>query len=209
MNAFLEALFVGMVCSLLFLAFSFALNRGLRRSRFTVNLSHIGLYAAAVFLVAIVSEILINSTYESHFGRKLWDYRVLPLYDGDISLLAFFIWPVYGVHLYFFRQVLSDRLPDRYDNDLVHAAIIGLDAPLFYEVSGNLLFILILGDYYAYYLPGELFHLTSIQVIPIYMVFLFAGLKILAWLMAARLRYKTPLLYLLGLAVVFSAYAFR
>ena len=199
---------IGVLCALIFLGFSWALNRRLMRGPFRIDGFEIALYAATVFLVAVISEILVNSVYESLVGRKLWEYRVLPLYGGDISLLAFIIWPVYGVHLYFFRQVLVQRLAPRHNRDRFQALIIGLDAPLFYEVCGNLLFILLLGEYYAYYLPGELFHLTSVQVIPIYMLFIYAGMKVLGWLLQGRAAHKPGLVYLLALVVVSSAYAF-
>ena len=199
---------IGILCAVIFLGFSWALNRRLMRGPFRIDGFEVALYAATVFLVAVICEILVNSAYESVFGRKLWEYRVLPLYGGDISLLSFIIWPVYGVHLYFFRQVLAQRLSAHRNRDRVHALIIGLDAPLFYEVCGNLLFILLLGEYYAYYLPGELFHLTSVQVIPIYMLFIYAGLKLLGWLLQGRVGHKPGLVYLLGLAVVSGAYAY-
>ncbi|MAT66455.1 MAG: hypothetical protein CMN57_12525 [Gammaproteobacteria bacterium] len=198
---------IGILCALIFLGFSWVLNRRLMRGPFRIDALEIALYAATVFLVAVTCEILVNSGYEALFGRKLWEYRILPLYDGDISLLAFIIWPVYGVHLYFFRQVLAKRLPKQFNRDRIYAAVIGLDAPLFYEVCGNLLFLLLLGEYYAYYLPGELFHLTSVQVIPIYMVFIYLGMKVLDWFMRVRF-YRWPwLVYLMGLVVVSSAYA--
>lgn len=208
MHPSLHAFLIGILCALIFLGFSWALNRRLMRGVFRVEALELALYAATVFLMAVVCEIVVNSAYESLFGRKLWEYRVLPLYGGDISLLSFVIWPVYGVHLYFFRQVLVQRLSVRRNHDRIHALIIGLDAPLFYEVSGNLLFILLLGEYYAYYLPGELFHLTSVQVIPIYMLFIYAGLKLLDWLLQGRAGHKPGMVYLLGLVVVSSAYAF-
>lgn len=208
MHPSLHAFLVGVLCALIFLCFSGLLNRRLMRGPFRVEPLEIALYAAAVFLVAVISEILVNSAYETLFGRKLWEYRVLPLYDGDISLLSFIIWPVYGVHLYFFRQVLAQRLAPQRNRDRMHALIIGLDAPLFYEVCGNLLFILMLGEYYAYYLPGELFHLTSVQVIPVYMLFIYVGLKLLGWLLQGSVGHRPWLVYALGLVVVSSAYAF-
>lgn len=208
MNHLLPPLVIGIVCALIFLGFSFALNRWLRRDAFIIDIGHIALYAATVFMVAVVSEVIVNSTYENLVGHKLWQYRILPLYEGDISLLSFIIWPIYGVHLYFFRQVLNQRLTGHRDSDLLYAVIIGLDAPLFYEVCGNLLFLGLLNEYYAYYIPGELFHLTSIQVVPVYMVFIYLGLKLLGWLLSARLGRWPWLVYLMGLAVVSSAYAF-
>ena len=89
------------------------------------------------------------------------------------------VWAAYGIHLYFTRQTLGYKLPNRLKNNAGIALVIGFEAPFICEVLGNLLFLQLLGDYYAYYLPGDVWHLTSFQVVPIYMLCLYAGLVIL------------------------------
>ena len=67
-----------------------------------------------------------------------------------------------------------------------------MDAPLIFEVSGNLIFLALIGQYYAYYLPGDLFHLTSVRVIPIYIICIFVGLIFLHWLEKQARHWAIP-----------------
>jgi hypothetical protein len=45
----------------------------------------------------------------------------------------------------------------------------GIDGPIL-EILANGFFLLFYGTFYFYYLPGDLRHYTSIQVIPLYMI---------------------------------------
>jgi hypothetical protein len=96
-----------------------------------------------------------------------------------LLIVGSLVWAAYGIHLYFSRQTLMRKLPNRLNNSAGMAFIIGFEAPFICEVLGNLLFLQLLGEYYAYYLPGDVFHLTSFRVVPIYMLCLFVGLVIL------------------------------
>ena len=124
---------------------------------------------------------------------------MLPRHQGDVSGLGPLIWPAYGLHLYLTEQSLRHR------GRTVMALLNGLDAPLLFEVGGNLLFLAILGEFYAYYLPGDLGHLTSLQVVPIYMLSILIGYRILDALRARAGGWWWPLgLYALGLVVVYT-----
>jgi len=133
------------------------------------------LHAALVFSLAVVFEVVLNSAYEWLIGEKLWEYRVLPARGGDVSLLAPLIWPVYGLHLYWMRESLSQRFGSLGKSSALQAMFVGIEAPFIFEVVGNLLFILLLGSFYAWYLPDDFWHLTSIRVAPVYMVSAWIG----------------------------------
>ncbi|WJW76519.1 hypothetical protein QVG61_05365 [Thiohalobacter sp. IOR34] len=194
---------VGLFCSVLFLGLSFAINRRLRHGPLAFDPYRALLMASAVFALAVPLEALVDGFYATARGQLLWRYDILPRHGGSVSALGALIWPAYGLHLYWLLQVLEQRLPEGWRGRLLQALIIGLDAPLFFEVTGNLLFLAITGRYYAYYLPGELWHLTSWQVVPIYMLCLFLGLTILQRLLAMRPRALLPPgLYLAGLGFV-------
>ena len=45
----------------------------------------------------------------------------------------------------------------------------GIDGPLL-EILANGFFLLFYGTFYFYYLPGDMRHFTSVQVVPLYMV---------------------------------------
>lgn len=169
----------GIVFSLLLVTISYSINRRLLGEKLVVDVYQLTLTTSCVVVLALAAESLVNPLYTAWAGQKLWVYRVLPLHDGNVSALGGMVWAAYGIHLYFTRQMLLRRLPNGLNNNAGIAVIMGFEAPFICEVLGNLLFLQLLGEYYAYYLPGDVFHLTSFQVVPIYMLCLFVGLVIL------------------------------
>lgn len=187
--------------ALLFPGVSFLLNRRYCRGALATDVPGIALLAALVFVLAVLCEASINPVYTQFQNEKLWEYRLLPLHDGNVSALAALVWASYGVHLYFFNQTLDSRLPPGRRRNLYKAVVIGLEAPLLWEVLGNGFFLLLVGEFYAYYNPGELLHLTSLRVVPIYMLCIYFGL-----LVYERIRHRardgrvTAALFVFGLA---------
>lgn len=173
-----QMLVTGVGFALLFPAVSFLVNRRLCGGTLSIDIPGVALLASLVFLAAILCEASINPLYEHLFHDKLWEYRLFPLHDGNVSALAVAIWTSYGVHLYFLDQSLNNRLSGNGYRNLLKAAIIGIEAPLLWEVTGNGFFLLLLNEYYAYYLPGEIFHLTSLRVIPVYILCIYLGLLV-------------------------------
>lgn len=172
-------LITGIVFSVLLVTISYSINRQLLGEKLVVDGYRIALTASCVVVLALVGESLVNPLYTAWAGEKLWVYRILPMHDGNVSALGVMVWAAYGIHLYFTRQTLIRKLPNSLNNSVGMAVIIGFEAPFICEVLGNLLFLQLLGEYYAYYLPGDVFHLTSFRVVPIYMLCLFVGLVIL------------------------------
>jgi len=189
----------GLLFAAALVLFSYGFNRWLIGDRLKTDVYRIALTASAVLLLAILAETLVNPLYELLFGAKLWVYRVFPLHNGNVSALAPIVWTAYGIHLHFTLQTMDHRLPIRMRNGYGKAFIVGLEAPFFAEVTGNLLFLVLAGQYYAYYLPSGVGHLTSFQVVPIYMVCIFIGLIILRALEKLPRRAELPsLLFLAG-----------
>ncbi|MDH5572628.1 MAG: hypothetical protein OEY89_12755 [Gammaproteobacteria bacterium] len=194
------------VCATLFVCTSYLVNRKLARPVFTVDLYLALLYATTVFLLAITAEVIVNTIYHYFVGEKLWVYHVMPVYHQDVSLLAPLLWSAYGIHLYFVEQTYQYRLPRLMKHKNASALLHGLDAPLIFETSGNLIFLLIAGSYYAYYIPGDLFHLTSVRVIPLYMLCIFLGLVILRWLENQSRHWSIPAgIFSLGMGILYIA----
>ena len=164
--------------ALAFPALSVLIQHVLSGVRLERDVRQIVLLAALTFAAAIVCEALVNPAYAALFGEKLWEYRLLPRHDGNVSALSVLVWSSYGVHLYFVNQSLDRWFAYRSWRRCYKACVIGVEAPLIWEVSGNAVFLSLLGEYYAYYLPGELAHLTSVRVIPVYIVCVYAGLLI-------------------------------
>ena len=196
----------GITCVFLFISISFLVNRKLASPVFNVDPYLALLYAATVFLMAITAEVIVNTIYLYFIGEKLWVYHVMPLYNQDVSLFAPFLWSAYGIHLYFIEQTYRHRLPKLMKRKNASALLHGLDAPLIFETSGNLIFLLLAGTYYAYYIPGDLFHLTSIRVIPLYMFCIFVGLIVLRWLEKQSRHWAIPTgLFSVGLGILYLA----
>lgn len=164
--------------ALAFPALSYVIQSRFRGMPLERDIGQIALLAALTFAAAIVCEAVVNPLYAAAFGAKLWEYRQLPLHDANVSALSILVWSSYGVHLYFVDQTLDRWFAHRPRQRLFKACIVGIEAPLIWEVCGNALFLGLLGDYYAYYLPGELAHFTSVRVIPVYIVCVYVGLLI-------------------------------
>jgi hypothetical protein len=133
-----------------------------------IEIYPLALSMAVAFLVAIVCEVYLGKLYFFVVGEPLWQYRVWPVHDGYTSVLNFIIWPVYGYYVYFMHQVLhARRLVIR--PAWLRGVVSGIDGPLL-EILANGFFLLFYGTFYFYYLPGDMRHYTSVQVVPLYMV---------------------------------------
>ena len=140
----------------------------LLRSWVRIDVYQLALAMTVAFLVAIVCEVGLGKLYYLAVGEPLWQYRVWPIHDGYTSVLNFIIWPVYGYYLYFLHQVLQARRVV-FRPYWLHGLASGVDGPLL-EILANGFFILFYGTFYFYYLPDDMKHLTSVQVIPLYML---------------------------------------
>ena len=156
---------------------------------------------AAAFLVAIVCEVVLGRAYQLLVGAPLWQYRVWPIHAGFTSALNFIIWPVYGYYWYFLHQVLQARRVSIRRTWLKGLAA-GVDGPLL-EILANGFFLLFYGTFYFYYLPGDLRHYTSVQVVPLYMVMGVCLSLVIEFVKSRPRRWHYPaLFYLVGLGFV-------
>lgn len=163
----------------------------------------LALFMSVAFLVAIVCEVGLGKLYNLVIGRPLWQYRVWPVHDGFTSTLNFIIWPVYGYYWYFLHQVLQAyRVSIR--RTWLKGLAAGFDGPLL-EILANGFFLLFYGTFYFYYLPGDLRHYTSVQVVPLYMFMGVSLSLIIEYLDARPRRWLYPAgCYLAGLAFVLA-----
>jgi hypothetical protein len=150
-----------------------------------IDLYQLALSMAVAFLVAIVCEVYLGKLYYLLVGEHLWQYRVWPIHEGYTSVLNFIIWPVYGFYVYFFHHVLQHMeisIRPRWLKGLLS----GVDGPLL-EILANGFFLLFYGTFYFYYLPDDMRHFTSVQVIPLYMV-----MGVILTLLLEKLLEKPP-----------------
>ena len=121
-----------------------------------------------VGMIGVFSEILLNTIIAAIFGHPLWEYRVLPIRYGYISLVGPILWGLFGVHIYLQNLALEKfyRKMKLWQKSLV----MGVDAMII-ETLLNLLAIGIIGDFFFYYFPADLGHFTSFVNLPLW----FAG----------------------------------
>lgn len=156
---------------------------------------------AVAFLVAIVCEVSLGRGYQLLVGAPLWQYRVWPIHAGFTSALNFIIWPVYGYYWYFLHRVLQARRVS-IRRPWLKGLAAGLDGPLL-EILANGFFLLCYGTFYFYYLPGDLRHYTSVQVVPLYMVMGVCLSLVIEFLKSRPRRWHYPALcYLAGLGFI-------
>lgn len=129
----------------------------------------IWLYMGLAFPACVIGEVFIGQLHSGLFDTQLWQYRVAPTHDGYTSLYNFAIWPLYGWHVYLGEQALAQWSPGPGVRKAVLLLKHASAGPLL-EAIANLGMLLIAGRYYFYYFPDDLWHLTSMQVVPYYAV---------------------------------------
>lgn len=158
---------------------------------------------AVAFFVAIVCEVYLGKLYYQVFGDVLWQYRVWPIHDGYTSVLNFIIWPVYGYYWYFLGHILRTK-NIHFKRTWIKGLASGVDGPLL-EILANGFFLLFYGTFYFYYLPDDMRHYTSIQVVPLYMVMGVILALLLEYMRAQPRRWHYPaIFYLVGAGFVLA-----
>ena len=163
----------------------YLLHRLLARQPLKLNAYDILLFMSGSFLIASIFEVVLGNLHTQIFGWRMWEYRALPNHDGYGSYLGPLFWPWYGFHLYLFHQVLQIHNWQLSKTTFLKGTCCGLDGPLL-ELLANGLFILFSGGFLFYYTPSDLGHLSSLSVIPHYMI----GGVILAYVLRLLNRTK-------------------
>ena len=175
----------------------------LTRRWISIDCYQLTLFMAVAFLVAIICEVFLGRLYCMLTGDPLWQYRVWPIHDGYTSALNFIIWPVYGYYMYFLHRVLHHRQINIRPRWLQGLAS-GVDGPLL-EILANGFFLLFYGTFYFYYLPDDLRHYTSVQVVPLYMIMGVILSLVLEYLKDRPQRWHYPAgIYLTGVGFVLA-----
>lgn len=138
------------------------------------------MYFFTLALIGLFGEIFLDSAYKLFVGHPLWYYRILPIVGGYTSSFAIVTWGLYGFHLYLLHGSLSDRWSIYKARHLV--LIFSFEA-LLLEAILTISARVFLGRYLYYYLPSDLWHVSSFQNIPFYFI---CGLVVLAALKRFR-----------------------
>ena len=125
------------------------------------------LYFTTVSMIGIYGEIFLDTTYRLFVGHPLWRYNILPIHKAYTSSFAAIIWGVYGFHLY----LLHDTLGAKWSiYKTKHLALIFSIEALIIEALVTISARILLGKYLYYYLPADLWHVSSFQNIPFYFI---------------------------------------
>lgn len=121
----------------------------------------------ATALIGLFGEIFLDSAYKLVVGHPLWYYNILPIQNGYTSSFAIVTWGIYGFHLYLLHGSLRARW---FITKTRHLVVIFAFEALILESLLTLSAKLFFGRYLYYYLPGDLWHVTSVQNFPFYFV---------------------------------------
>lgn len=147
------------------LATLYALAFALKRYKPIKNYKGALLAFAFMAMFGPVGEILVGSIYSFMTqGAYLWEYKILPVHNGYTSYIAPLIWGVAGVYTHLFWGHFA-----AIKNRWLKYGVLALDT-LFVEITLNGLFLLLFKNYVFYYHPGDLWHLSSVQTLPFYLI---------------------------------------
>lgn len=138
------------------------------------------LYFTTVALIGLFGEIFLDSAYDFLVGHPLWYYNILPIQNGYTSSYAILTWGLYGFHLYLLHGSLQAKWSITKTKHL--ELIFSLEA-LVLEALLTISAKIFLGKYMYYYLPADLWHVSSFQNIPFYFI---CGLVVLKTLKRFR-----------------------
>lgn len=125
------------------------------------------MYAGAMAMLGPIAEVAINHFCRAVFDYTLWQYKVLPVHDGDTSLISTIEWGIYGYHLYFLHKKVKS-FHFKYEN-YIFIILVSIDGPLI-EAVINICGLLFLDTFIFYYFPSDLYHLTSLFAVPFYAI---------------------------------------
>lgn len=124
------------------------------------------LYASTMMLIGTFGEVFANRLYEVVVGHPLWTYEVAPVHHGLTSQYAFFLWGIYGLHIYLLHGALDGK---RINSEKYMRYFFWIEGVVI-EFIVNVLFILCFQRYLFYYPANDLWHITSVQSLPAYFV---------------------------------------
>jgi hypothetical protein len=144
----------------------YAFNSVVARRFKKIDVKFALLYVSTLAMLGVYGEVILGNLYAHIFGHPLWRYTVLPVHHAYTSHFALCLWGIYGFHLY----LMHDNLEKRNTKAIKYLPLLFCIEAIIIEGLVNLTFRATFGRYIFYYFPSDLWHLTSIQTLPIYLV---------------------------------------
>lgn len=158
------------------------------------------LYVTSVIFAGMYAEVIIDTVYNYFFNQPLWEYRIYPIHFAYTSYFSLAVWGVYGFHIYLLHDTLQRN---KSINDKQLIGVLTVESIIF-EILANLTFLIIFGNYIFYYLPNDLWHLTSIQALPFYVLGAFIIIQLLRKYNLYPIRFIFINLILTTLLLIFA-----
>lgn len=132
-----------------------------------IRIREVYMYSGTLALIGCISEVAVNSFCRAVFDSPLWVYLVTPIHQGDTSIFAFFQWSLYGYHLYFVhKKIYSLNIKHK---DYIFIFLLAVEA-LLLEIFVNISSKFFLNTFIFYYTLGDMGHLTTVFVLPVYLL---------------------------------------
>ncbi len=184
-----------LVFSLVWCVVIYSFNSLIAKKFIKIQLRPLITYILTMASLGLFGEIMYGIIYEAIFGSPLWQYHVLPIHNAYTSVYSLYLWGMVGVHLY----LLHTTLKTRSITSTHKLAFIFCIEAIVLEALVNLSFLAVFGGFIYYYLPNDLWHITSLQTLPLYLL---AGYIAVT---AMTLASKTPRYALVGNSAVILA----
>ncbi len=162
-------LFYLIIYSAVWLVVIYAFNRWFAGKPLKIQPVKALLYITTMAALGVLGEVVFDTVYNRLFRHPLWLYQIYPIHQGYTSVYSLYLWGSVGFYLYMLHGTLKKK---RVTSGLVLATIFCVDAIIF-EALANLSYLAFFNSFIFYYIPGDLWHITSVQVLPLY---LFAGI---------------------------------
>ena len=148
-----------------------------------------------------IGEIVVGTFYEAVIGQPLWQYKILPTHQAYTSLYAPVIWGISGAYLYYIHEILRAFS----SMSKWFQATSRMFETILVESLLNISFLLISGSLIFYYLPADLFHITSLQTLPFYFILGIVVMKSIKRLKADPLFYSAMCLFMMFVVVYLTS----
>ncbi|HVS58616.1 MAG TPA: hypothetical protein VHD60_02630 [Candidatus Saccharimonadales bacterium] len=155
-----------LVFSIVWLGIVYGINRLLAGKPLKTNKFKATLYIVTMAALGLLGEVCFDVAYNAGFGHPLWRYQLFPIHHAYTSVYSLYLWGSVGLYIYWLHDTLRKK---RLSSILIRSVIFSLDAILF-ELGVNGSYKLIFHHYLFYYLPSDLWHLTSVQTLPLYLL---------------------------------------
>jgi hypothetical protein len=173
--------------SLTWIVIIYAVNFWIAGKSIKINPSKALLYISTMAALGVLGEVVFDTVYNFTLGHPLWQYHIFPIHHAYTSVYSIFLWGTVGLYMYLLHGTLKKR---HTDSLYILATIFCIEAIVF-EALVNLSYLAIFKDFIFYYLPGDLWHITSVQTLPLY---LFAGFITIQTFEYAKSRQKAAII---------------